>query len=132
MKRVFPALIGYLLIVSAALGLLLSLSGLVATLRFMPRLTQAIQGQVYLAESVIETTAQGLEVASQTLDATRLTIQTLDETVQTFSQSITDTLPLLDTIGAVVGEDLPDTIRSTQLLSLLPSKVRKSLTESYG
>lgn len=114
MKRVFPSLIGYLLIISAALGLLLSLSGLIATLRFTPRVTQALQKQVYLAESVMDTTAQGLEVASQTLDATRLTIQTLDETVQTFSQSITDTLPLLDTIAAVVGEDLPDTIRSTQ------------------
>ncbi len=114
MKRVFPSIIGKILIFSAALGLALSLIGLVATWLYAPRLTDALQRQILLAESVMDTTAQGLEVASQTLDATRLTIQTLDETVQTFSQSITDTLPLLDTIGIVVGEDLPDTIRSTQ------------------
>lgn len=114
MKRLIPSLIGILLIFSAALGLVLSLLGLVATLRYTPQWTVTLQEQVQLAESVMDTTAQGLEVASQTLDATRLTIQTLDETVQTFSQSITDTLPLLETIGAVVGEDLPNTIRSTQ------------------
>lgn len=114
MKRIFPFLIGLLLIFSAALGLVLSLLGLVATLRYAPQLTVTIQDQIQLAVSVMDTTAQGLEVASHTLDATRLTIQTLDETVQTMSQSITDTLPLLNAIGAVVGENLPDTIRSTQ------------------
>lgn len=114
MKRIFPSLIGLLLIISAALGLILSLLGIGATLRYSRPLTIILQDQIQLAESVMDTTAQGLEVASQTLDATRLTIQTLDETVQTFSQSITDTLPLLDTIGSVVGEDLPQTIRSTQ------------------
>jgi len=81
---------------------------------YSPRLSQTLQEQVQLAESVMDTTAQGLEVASQTLESTRLTLQTLDETVQTFSQAITDTVPLLDTIGAVVGEDLPKTIASTQ------------------
>jgi methyl-accepting chemotaxis protein len=81
---------------------------------YSPGLSQTLQEQVQLAESVMDTTAQGLEVASQTLESTRLTLQTLDETVQTFSQAITDTVPLLDTIGAVVGEDLPKTIASTQ------------------
>ncbi len=114
MKRLFSSLIGSVLIFSATLGLALSLIGLVFTWMYTPRLTEALQAQLELAASVMDMTAQGLEVASQTLDATRLTIQTLDETVQTFSRSITDTLPLLDTIGAVVGEDLPDTIRSTQ------------------
>ena len=114
MKRLFPTLIGYSLIFAAALGLILSLGGMIATWVYTPRLSQTLQEQVQLAESVMETTAQGLEVASQTLDSTRLTIQTLDETVQTFSQAITNTLPLLDTIGVVVGDDLPVTIQSTQ------------------
>ncbi|PWH15132.1 MAG: hypothetical protein DDG59_11780 [Anaerolineae bacterium] len=96
------------------MGLILSLSGLIATWMYSPGLSQTLQEQVQLAESVMDTTAQGLEVASQTLESTRLTLQTLDETVQTFSQAITDTVPLLDTIGAVVGEDLPKTIASTQ------------------
>ncbi|MCX8062779.1 MAG: hypothetical protein N3D16_09365 [Anaerolineales bacterium] len=113
-NRMFSSLIGTLLIISAALGLVLSLLGLMATLRYTPQLTVMLQGQAQLAESVMDTTAQGLEVASQALEATYLTIQTLDETVQTFSQSITDTLPLLESIGDVVGEDLPATIRSTQ------------------
>lgn len=114
MKRLFPTLIGYSLIFAAALGLIFSLGGLIASWVYAPSLSQTLQEQVQLAESIMETTAQGLEVASQTLDATRLTIQTLDETVQTFSEAITDTMPLLETIGSVVGEDLPATIQSTQ------------------
>ncbi|RCK72551.1 MAG: hypothetical protein ANABAC_1899 [Anaerolineae bacterium] len=114
MKRLLSPLLGSLLIFSAALGLLLSLLGIVVTWAYQPVLTSTLQEQVRLAESVMESTAQGLEVASQTLAATHLTLQTLDETVQTFSQSITDTLPLLDTIGEMVGKDLPATIQSTQ------------------
>ncbi|GAB4481992.1 MAG: hypothetical protein Kow0088_24640 [Anaerolineales bacterium] len=115
MKRGFSSLVGYLLIFSAGLGFLLSLFGLVITLRYAGHLTVTLQEQILLAESVMDTTAQGLDVASQTLETTRMTVRTLDETVQTFSQSITDTLPLLDTIGGMIGEDLPDTIHSTQV-----------------
>ncbi|MCS6906763.1 MAG: hypothetical protein RML93_02635 [Anaerolineales bacterium] len=114
MKSRLALLTGILLILSASLGLLLSLAGLSATLRFAPRVADTLQQQVSLAEEVIETTAQGLEAASQTLDATRFTLQTLDQTVLTLSQAITDTMPLLDTMETVVGEDLPATVLSTQ------------------
>ena len=106
--------VGFLLIIAAALGLTLALLGLVSTWSYKSRSTLWIEEQVDLVISVLDTTSQGLDAAAATLQTTQATVQTLDSTIQTLAKSITDTLPLLDSIGQILGTDLPQTIEATQ------------------
>lgn len=105
---------GYILVTTAALGLVLALVGLVGIWSSKNRVTRLLDEQIGIAVSVLDTTTQGLNVAGAALQTTRSTVQTLDETIQVLAQSITDTLPLLDSVGNILGTELPQTIVATQ------------------
>lgn len=105
---------GILLIVASVLGLVLALVGLVGIWSARNRAVDTIQTQVALTVSVLDTTAQGLDVADTALQTTQATVGTLNSTVQTLAKSITDTVPLMDSLTTVLGKDFPRTIETTQ------------------
>lgn len=114
MRQQLKRVTGLLLIAAAALGLVLALVGLVGVWSYKNRLATLLDGQVGLAISVLDTTSQGLTVAGTALQTTQSTVQTLNDTVQVLAKSITDTLPLMDSLSRILGRDLPQTIEATQ------------------
>jgi len=114
MRKQLKRFSGFLLIAAAALGLVLALVSLVAVWSYKNRVTALLDGQVGLAISVLDTTSQGLSVAETALQTTRSTVKTLHDTVQVLAESITDTLPLMDSLSGMLGQDLPQTIEATQ------------------
>ena len=106
--------LGFILVTAAALGLMLALVGLVGIWSYKNRVIHLLDEQIGLAVSVLDTTSQGLSVAGAALQTTQSTVQTLDETIQVLAKSITDTLPVLDSLSNILGTELPQTIVATQ------------------
>lgn len=105
---------GIALLIAGLLGLALSLAGLFIG---MPALTAAeatLERRVAMVDQALATTASGLESADASLAGAGTTITNLEITVRQSGRAISDTLPTIDRLGVLVGEEMPRTIRSTQ------------------
>ena len=65
-------------------------------------------------DSTLNTTADGLEVASNALDQADKSVDTLVNTIETTGKSVQDLVPVLDVLTTITTISLPDTILSTQ------------------
>ncbi|MBM4465663.1 MAG: hypothetical protein FJ014_08965 [Chloroflexi bacterium] len=114
MKLVLKRAVGFVLIGMAVAGMLLSLAGLVGVWRIkQPVMANLIAG-LELTATTLATTAQGLDVVDQSLEAAAANVTALDATVLTLAKSISDTVPLVDSLATLTGKDLPTTVIATQ------------------
>lgn len=113
-RRSGCAPLGLLLIVGGLLGLALVLAGLAAVALGLGRVEQAVAARLDLADRALTTTGEGLAVASVALADADATLASLSATIGGATQAISDTLPTLEGVGALAGDELPATIRSTQ------------------
>lgn len=105
---------GLLLMGGGLLGLVLAVAGLVAVGLGMSQVEQAIVARLDLADRALTTTDEGLAVAGVALNDADATLKTLSATIGGATQALSDTLPTLEGVGALAGDELPATIRSTQ------------------
>lgn len=114
MKRLLSRLIGIMLIAASITGMLFSLAGLAIVWRLEPRLTASSLSTIALLERTLVTTASGLDVASSSLSTAGGTITNLERTTRGAGGTIGGTIPLIESMADLTGEDLPATIRATQ------------------
>jgi hypothetical protein len=114
MRRSFTRISGLLLISGAVIGALLCVAGLLALLIGMPLLHSSLQRDLAALDESLTATGDGLATASVALGETEIAVATLRSTLRDASQAITDTLPTIDTLATLTGEDLPEAVRSTQ------------------
>jgi len=107
-------IIGIVLIIAAAVGLLLSISGIAAIWTIRRSLTGDLIRTFDLLDETLDAASDGLGVADQTLAKFVLDITTMETTIQTAGKSIEDTIPLMESFTELLTNDLPATIRSTQ------------------
>ncbi len=114
MNPFFRRILGVTLAVTAVMGLLLCLFGLVAVWRVKIPLTASLNGSLDLAANSLEITSQGLALADQSLQTATASAATMQTTVETLAKSISDTTPMLISLDTLMGVDLPDSVRSAQ------------------
>ncbi|MDD5467358.1 MAG: hypothetical protein PHS96_06105 [Anaerolineales bacterium] len=114
MKTAANKLIGITLMVSAIAGVLICLAGLIAIWGNVARVQEAALAQLDLAIAVLDTTGEALELAYNTILTTGESVATIEATVGTLALSIQESTPLLDSLTALVGENLPNALASTQ------------------
>lgn len=107
-------LIGVLLILAAIGGLIFSIAALSIIWSAQGTMTTNLQTTIDLLVQTLETTTQGLVVTQQSLQNSVDLIGNLQSTVETTAKAINSTNPMVDEIGRLMSEELPDTIRSTQ------------------
>jgi ABC-type transporter Mla subunit MlaD len=107
--------IGVLLILAAILGLVVSIGAMYVIWNAQGNITTSLQTTIDLLGQTLETTAQGLVVTQGALQSSVDLIGNLQATVETTAKAIGSTNPLIDEIGGLMGEDLPNTIRATQI-----------------
>ena len=107
-------IIGVLLILAAILGLVVSLGAMYVIWNAQGNLTTSLQNTIDLLSQTLETTAQGLVVTQQSLQNSVDLIGNLQSTVETTAKAINSTNPMVDEIGRLMREDLPETIQATQ------------------
>ena len=114
MKQTLTRLVGFVLIAGAILGLTLSVAGLVILPRVERMVTTRALAGLDLLDRTLAATADGLSVADEALGRAVDSVALLQTTTQGVSQAIGDTVPLVDTVADMMGEDLPESIRAAQ------------------
>jgi len=97
-----------------AFSMLLSLFLVFQIWRLKAPVTNNLQNSIALISATLQTTAEGLLVADESLEASQESITTLESTIETLAKTIEDTSPLLSSLETMLGDDLPNTISSTQ------------------
>ena len=114
MRRLVSRLAGALLIIAGIIGLGLSLAGLIVGLPALGAAEQTLDRRLTDLDHALSGAADGLRIADDSLSGAAGTITAIETTVRSSGQAISDTLPTIDRIGILIGEDIPRTIRSTQ------------------
>jgi len=114
-----------LLILGALLGIFLAVGGTIYIWanedRFNTQVTQGLD----LIDDTLETSADGLDLLNHSLQQTTSTIGLLKETSSELSTSLDGTIPLVEQMGSVIGEDMTTVVRDTQAsLSAAQSSAR--------
>jgi methyl-accepting chemotaxis protein len=114
MRQVLTRAAGVALIAAGVAGILFSAIGLVVVSRFLSDVQIAADRRIEQLDRALSATGDGLVVAHDSLGRAETTMRSLHATIDGASQAITDTLPAIDRVGILVGEELPTTITSTR------------------
>ncbi len=107
-------LFGFLLVITAAAGILVSVFGLIEIWRYQPVVTQTVIDNLSLFDQALTTTHDGLTIVSQVVQTTTDDVASLQTTTQALAQAIHDTGPMFDALTSLTSKDLPASVNATQ------------------
>ncbi|MCS6880506.1 MAG: hypothetical protein RMK84_13895 [Oscillochloridaceae bacterium] len=105
---------GMLLMISAALGLLISVAGVIIVNYAGIALRSGLGRQLDALEQALDATSEGLDLAEASLVEAERTVGNLSATVASASRAVSDTQPSLAALETLSGTRLPATIASTR------------------
>jgi hypothetical protein len=105
---------GTLYLLTAVLGMILSLTGLVLLWTIGPRVRVQAIATIDLASRAVGTSDQGLNVLVDSLNNTHDSIQLMQTTSEDIAASLDQTVPMVDEMGTLVGKNMSDVIRNMQ------------------
>lgn len=114
MKTIFNRFVGLLLIVAAIIGLVFSISGIVGIWRIKPSVTTGLTSAVDLVNTSLDSTAQGLALTRDSMKTLADTVSGVQATLETSVKTFETIKPLLDQLGGLLENDLPNTVTSVQ------------------
>jgi len=114
MNNALRRMIGASLIAAGIVGLVICAVLLIALARTEPRLEASITKQLDVLAEAAQTTATGLDIADATLLQTVDAIRSLEGTVTAIGSTVESSRPTLDTVTALLGDQLPTAIETTQ------------------
>jgi methyl-accepting chemotaxis protein len=114
MRQVLTRAAGVALIAAGVAGVLFCVLALVSVWQLLSNVQVSADRRIAQLDRALAATGDGLVVAHDSLGRAKATMQSLHTTIDGASQAITDTLPALDRVGVLVGQDLPTTITSTR------------------
>ena len=114
MKHTLMRIAGVALIVAGIASLTFSIAGIVVLVQVEKRIEQTIMKQMGLIDQALAATADGLAVANDLMGQAVGTAGTLETTIGNIGQSVGDTVPMVDSVGKLLGETLPATIETAQ------------------
>jgi phage-related tail protein len=112
--RLLGRVAGFLLMIAGGAGLLFCLVGIYVGIQALGRAEESVTSALTRADQALVEVDDGLRVAGTSLFQADQTVSDVQSTIDNVNQTITDTLPLVNSLGTVVGTDVPQTIRATQ------------------
>ena len=107
-------IVGILLVIAAAAGILFSLIGLIEIWRYRPVVTKIVINNLALSDQALGTTQDVLTIVGQVVQTTTIDVTSLQATTQALALGIHDTNPMLDSLISLTSTDLPATVSATQ------------------
>lgn len=107
-------LIGFLLLIAAIVGLVISIGGIVLLWQVEAQASQNVQSTIELLGQTLETTSQGLTITETALKSSVNTISSLQSTVVTTVNTVKSSGPMVDEISLLMENDLPGAIEATE------------------
>jgi len=114
MKLKFSRFFGIILIITALVGVLLSMVGLFTIWTINQDFTKTISDSIDSIDSILLTTANGLIVTEDSLNNAITNLDSIIHTLLSTGEAINSTTPLISTFSTVLTEELPNTLYATQ------------------
>lgn len=105
-------ILGVLVMIAGILGLVLSLTGVIAVWVLKPTVAEYASSTIVTLNDSITTSQQVMEITGQALGATVESVEALSTMLSTTATSVQDTQPVLDQVNAILGETLPSTLEA--------------------
>jgi hypothetical protein len=107
-------IVGVLLVIAVATGIIFSLVGLVEVWRYRPIMTKAVIDNLALVDQSLNTTQDVLTIVGQMVRTTTIDVASLQATTKALSLTIQGTNPMLDSLISLTGKDFPAAVQATQ------------------
>lgn len=104
--------LGVLVMIAGILGLLLSVTGLVAVWMVKPDVYTSVSTTVTRLDTSIETSRNAMEIAGKTLSAAVSSVDALSEMLANTAVTVEDTQPVMTKLNTVIGKTLPSTLEA--------------------
>ena len=105
-------LLGVLLMLGAAIGIVFSIIGIFEIWQVRPVLIQAVNDNLTLLDDTLIATQNGLTAMGQLVQTTSADVTSLQTTTQALA--LHDTNPMLDSLTSLAAKDLPVAVSATQ------------------
>jgi hypothetical protein len=110
----FQKILGIAIILIGISGMALGLFGARVAQETMDGLSAAVESSLNLAIDSLETVADSLLLAQQTISEVNNSLETVQTVADGVAIALEDSQPMLTTVAAIVGEDLPQSVASLQ------------------
>jgi hypothetical protein len=107
-------IVGFLLVIAAAAGIIFSLIGLIEIWRYRPVVTKIVTDNLALGDQALSTTQDVLTIVGQVVQTTASDVASLQATTKELALAIHDTDPMLDSLISLTSKDLPAAVSATQ------------------
>lgn len=114
MGRMLTRLSGIALVSAGVAGLIFCVAGLFVLARVEQRVESVVTEQLGLFERALATTAEGLVLAETSMEQAADTLVSLADSAEGAGQAVDGTVPTVDAVSEILGEQLPATLESTQ------------------
>jgi hypothetical protein len=132
--KILRRILGVLVMIAGVLGLLLSVAGLVGVWMVKPAVVGYATTTIETLNASISTSQQVMEVTKQALGATVASVDALSVMLASTATSVEDTIPVIEKVNILMGENLPatlesanDSLRSAQQAAVVLDSTVKSL-----
>ena len=99
---------------AGVMGILLVIAGIIFMVRVGPRVEGSATESLELIDRTLLTTEEGLVLAEDSIEQVVETVESLEATMASVGQTIYGTVPLVDSVADLLGEQLTETIKATQ------------------
>ena len=106
--------LGGCLMISSALGLVISLLGLVVVFRFSGQVASSASAAVDVAVASLTSTKQNLDLASRGVEQAQVVLGATQGFMESADSGLENTSVMLGSVGDIMSDDLPDVIEETQ------------------
>ncbi len=115
MRLMVERVVGIALVLGALFGLTLNAMAFYYLPRVETAALQRVEETLLILNGTLSTTAEALIVVDTSLVEAVVTMDTAESTTRGVSAALSDTLPLLDTMAEIAGQELPASLVATQL-----------------
>lgn len=105
-------ILGIFVMIAGIIGLLLSLSGLVGLWMVRPLVKTSLDATISTLTSSIDTSQKAMTATIEALNAGITSVDALSEMLDATALTVEDTQPVITQMNAVMGETLPNTLKS--------------------
>jgi hypothetical protein len=107
-------IVGFLLVIAAAAGIIFSLVSLIEIWRYRPLVTKTVIDNLALFDQTLNTTQDVLIIVGQVVQTTAIDVTSLQATTKALAVTIHDTNPMFDSLISLTSKDIPAAISATQ------------------
>lgn len=114
MPAILERIIGIVLTLTAAIGLVLNIGALIFIPGIEATAQTSIRDTIMVLDTTLTTTTEGLDVVTESLDNAQTTLTAVADTTRTVGITINDTRPAVQVVRDLSATALPQTIAGTR------------------